>query len=74
LHRLAYSFDPKVRVFQVKKGSEFSEIHMESVVKNIALDESAERPKVDLMVMPGFLIGTSVIQCRVYLSGVNCAE
>ncbi|XP_047081281.1 protein GRAVITROPIC IN THE LIGHT 1-like [Lolium rigidum] len=74
LHRLAYSFDPKVRVFQVKKGSEFSEIHMESVVKNIVLDESAERPKVDLMVMPGFLIGASVIQCRVYLSDVKCTE
>uniref|UniRef100_A0ACD5Z8L5 Uncharacterized protein n=1 Tax=Avena sativa TaxID=4498 RepID=A0ACD5Z8L5_AVESA len=74
LHRLAYSFDPKVRVFQVKKGSEFSEIHMESVVKDIVLDESAKRPKVDLMVMPGFLIGTSVIQSRVYLSDVKCAE
>ncbi|KAF0928439.1 hypothetical protein E2562_003251, partial [Oryza meyeriana var. granulata] len=50
LHRLAYSFDPKVKVFQVKKGSDFSEIHMESVVKNVILDEGAERPKVGLMV------------------------
>ncbi|XP_047091389.1 protein GRAVITROPIC IN THE LIGHT 1-like [Lolium rigidum] len=74
LHRLAYSFDPKVRVFQVKKGSEFSEIHMESVVKNIVLDEGAERPKVGLMVMPGFMIGTSVIQARVYLSNVKYAD
>jgi len=74
LHRLAYSFDPKVKVFQVKKGSEFSDIHMDSVVKNIILDEGAERLKVGLMVMPGFLIGTSIIQPRVYLSGVKCAD
>ncbi|KAL6883374.1 hypothetical protein ACP4OV_010788 [Aristida adscensionis] len=74
LHRLAYSFDPKVKVFQVKKGSEFSDIHMESVVKNIILDEGAERPKVGLMVMPGFSIGTSVIQSRVYLSDAKYAD
>ena len=59
LHRLAYSFDPKAKVFQVKKGSKFSEIHMESVVKNIVIEEGVERPKVGLMVMPGFLIPAS---------------
>ncbi|XP_008783568.2 protein GRAVITROPIC IN THE LIGHT 1-like isoform X1 [Phoenix dactylifera] len=74
LHRLAYSFDPKVRVFQVRNGSEFSEVHMESVVKNIILGEGDQRPKVGLMVMPGFMIGGSVIQSQVYLSGVECAE
>ena len=58
LHRLAHSFDPKAKVFQVKKGSEFSDIHMESVVKDIILEDVAERPKVGLMVTPGFLIGT----------------
>jgi hypothetical protein len=74
LHRLAYSFDPKAKVFQVKKGSEFSEIHMESVVKNIIIEEGAEGPKVGLMVMPGFLVGSSVIQSRVYLSDAKCAD
>ncbi|KAJ6806584.1 uncharacterized protein M6B38_175625 [Iris pallida] len=73
LHRLAYSFDPKVRVFQVKVGTEFSEVYMESVVKNIILGEG-EKPKVGLMVVPGFMIGGSVIQSQVYLSGVKCAE
>jgi hypothetical protein len=71
---LAYSFDPKAKVFQVKKGSEFSEIHMESVVKNIIIEEGAEGPKVGLMVMPGFLVGSSVIQSRVYLSDAKCAD
>ncbi|KAA8549992.1 hypothetical protein F0562_001651 [Nyssa sinensis] len=74
LHRLAYSFDPTVKVFQVKRGSEFSEVYMESVVKNLVMDESDEKPKVGLMVMPGFWIGGSVIQCQVYLMGVKVAE
>lgn len=74
LHRLAYSFDPNVKVFQVKRGSEFSEVYMESVVKNLILEEGDPKPKVGLMVMPGFWIGGSVIQSRVYLSGVKVAE
>lgn len=73
LHRLAYSFEPKVNIFQAKGGVDFSEVYMESVVKNIILDEG-EKPKVGLMVMPGFMIGGSVIQAQVYLSGVKCAE
>ncbi|KAE8734463.1 Detected protein of confused Function [Hibiscus syriacus] len=59
LHRLAYSFDPNVKVFQVKRGSEFSEVYMESVEKNLKTDETNEKPKVGLMVMPGFEIGGS---------------
>ena len=74
LHRLAYSFDPKARVFQVKGGSEFSEVHMESVVKNITFGEQEEKPKVGLMVMPGFMVGGSVIQAQVYLSGMKSPE
>lgn len=74
LHRLAHSFEPKVRVFQVKGGSEFSEVYMESVVKNIILGENEEKPKVGLMVMPGFMVGGSVIQAQVYLSGVKSSE
>ncbi|KAF6174676.1 hypothetical protein GIB67_008731 [Kingdonia uniflora] len=74
LHRLAYSFDPKVRVFQFNPGSEFSEVYMESVVKNAVVDEGDQNPKVGLMVMPGFQIGGTVIQCRVYLSGMKCID
>ncbi|KAJ3679803.1 hypothetical protein LUZ60_016081 [Juncus effusus] len=72
LHRLANSFEPKIRVFQVKQGSEFSEVYMESVVKNVEI--LGERPKVGLMVMPGFMIGTSVVQSQVYLNGVKCTD
>ncbi|KAJ7962158.1 IRK-interacting protein [Quillaja saponaria] len=71
---LAYSFEPNVKVFQVKRGSEFSEVYMESVVKNLIMDESDENPKVGLMIMPGFSIGGSVIQSKVYLSGMKIAE
>ncbi|XP_072988314.1 protein GRAVITROPIC IN THE LIGHT 1-like [Typha latifolia] len=73
LHRLAFSFDPKVKVFQVRKGSEYSEVYMESVVKDIIPGEGAQRPTVGFMVMPGFMIGSSVIQSQVYLSGVKSA-
>nr|XP_043624944.1 protein GRAVITROPIC IN THE LIGHT 1 [Erigeron canadensis] len=74
LHRLAHSFEPVIKVFQVSKGTEFSEVYMDSVVKNFAVDENVEKPKVGLMVMPGFGIGGSVIQCRVYLTGIKEIE
>ncbi|KAF8113833.1 hypothetical protein N665_0045s0073 [Sinapis alba] len=74
LHRLAYSFEPAAKIFQVKKGSEFSDSYMESVLKNIVVDEKGESPSVGLMVMPGFWIGGSVIQSRVYVSGVKVVE
>ncbi|KAG7992808.1 hypothetical protein I3843_02G146700 [Carya illinoinensis] len=74
LHRLAYSFDPNVKVFQVKRGTEFSDVYMESVVKNLVVGDGDEKPKVGLMVMPGFWIGGSVIQSQVYLSGMKVAE
>lgn len=74
LHRLANSFDPAVKVFQVKKGSEFSEVYMDSVVKNFVIEDIDQKPGVGLMVMPGFWIGGSVIQSQVYLTGVKVAE
>ncbi|KAG6728287.1 hypothetical protein I3842_02G166200 [Carya illinoinensis] len=74
LHRLAFSFDPNVKVFQVKRGTEFSDVYMESVVKNLVVGDGDEKPKVGLMVMPGFWIGGSVIQSQVYLSGMKVAE
>ncbi|KAJ0052058.1 hypothetical protein Pint_00221 [Pistacia integerrima] len=74
LHRLAYSFEPNVKIFQVNRGTEFSEVYMESVVKNLIMNENDEKPKVGMMVMPGFSIEGSVIQSRVYLSGMKVAE
>lgn len=74
LHRLAHSFDPPVKIFQVKRDAEFSEVYMESVEKNCAIEDSDQKPKVGLMVMPGFWIGGSVIQSQVYLTGMKMAE
>lgn len=73
LHRLAYSFDPPAKVFRVERGSEFSEVHMDSVVKSLVMDDD-QKAAVGLMVMPGFWIGGSLIQSRVYLTGVKVAE
>ncbi|XP_043716636.1 protein GRAVITROPIC IN THE LIGHT 1-like [Telopea speciosissima] len=74
LHRLANAFDPNVKIFQVRSGSEFSEVYMESVVKNVVLADSNQILKVGVMVMPGFWIGGSVIQSQVYISGMKSAE
>ncbi|XP_042017733.1 protein GRAVITROPIC IN THE LIGHT 1-like [Salvia splendens] len=74
LHRLGHSFDPPVKVFQVKRESEFSEVYMESVVKDFIIEDGDEKPKVGLMVMPGFGIGGSIIQSQVYLTGIKVAE
>lgn len=75
LHRLAFSFNPSVQVFQVSKGNEFFDEYMESVVKNmIPMDASEGKLKVGLMVMPGFHIKGTVIQAKVYLSGMKVSE
>lgn len=74
LHRLAYSFEPPVKVFRVEKGREFSEVYMESVVKNFIVDEPDEKPKVGLMVMPGFWIEGTLVQSRAYITGIKVSE
>ncbi|XP_010544636.1 PREDICTED: IRK-interacting protein [Tarenaya hassleriana] len=74
LQRLAFSFDPAAKIFQVKKGCEFSDVYMESIVKNVVREEREQSLRVGLMVMPGFWIGGSLIQSRVYLSGMTLAE
>ncbi|KAM1245283.1 hypothetical protein ACFX2I_036500 [Malus domestica] len=67
LHCLAFSFGQQVSIFQVKKGSRFSEVFMESV---IAKDVETE-PSVSFTVVPGFKIGKTVVQSQVYLSPVT---
>uniref|UniRef100_A0A0D6R6Z7 Uncharacterized protein n=1 Tax=Araucaria cunninghamii TaxID=56994 RepID=A0A0D6R6Z7_ARACU len=76
VHRLAFSFDPRVNIFQVRKGTDFSEVYMESIVKNVELadDVVGLRPKVGFTVMPGFRIGKTVIQCQVYLTGMKSID
>lgn len=74
LHRLVHSFDPPVKIFQVKRDSEFSEVYMESVVKDFVVQDGQEKPKVGMMVMPGFWMGGSIIQSQVYLTGIKVVE
>ncbi|KAM0029145.1 putative protein gravitropic in the light 1 [Helianthus debilis subsp. tardiflorus] len=67
LHCLAFSFSPDgATVFQVPKGSRFSEVFMDSV-NEVAYVSPERSPEVAFMVVPGFKVGKTVIQCQVYL-------
>ncbi|KAL3821262.1 hypothetical protein ACJIZ3_007167 [Penstemon smallii] len=70
LQCLALSFDPEVSIFQVKKGSRFSEVYMESLSDEAFLSfdpTSPNDPRVAFTVVPGFRVGTTIIQSQVYL-------
>ncbi|KAG8386438.1 hypothetical protein BUALT_Bualt03G0148800 [Buddleja alternifolia] len=67
LHCLALSFDPEVSFFQVKKGNRFSEVYMESLSDEAFEATRESDPRVGFVVVPGFSIGRTVIQCQVYL-------
>lgn len=73
LHKLAFSFDPVVEIFQVERGVEFSMVYMEDVTKKASLSRNS-RPKVGFTVIPGFKIGRTVLQSQVYLVGLKCTE
>ncbi|KAM6584039.1 hypothetical protein CsatB_011041 [Cannabis sativa] len=70
LHKLAFSFDPVVEIFQVERGVDFSMVYMEDVTKRLLLPKS--KAKVGFTVVPGFKIGRTVIQSQVYLAGLKC--
>ncbi|KAF8025858.1 hypothetical protein BT93_F2633 [Corymbia citriodora subsp. variegata] len=68
LHCLAFSFQPEGTIFQVSKGSRFSEVYMETIAEEEAFNNTTEYdPRVAFTVVPGFKIGKTVIQCQVYL-------
>ncbi|WOL10097.1 hypothetical protein Cni_G18851 [Canna indica] len=73
LHKLAWAYDPVVEIFQVARGTEFSMVFMESIVRKVHKvhmdQESPSRPKVGFTVVPGFRVGKTVVQSRVYLDG-----
>ncbi|GMI74086.1 CHIQUITA1-LIKE 9 [Hibiscus trionum] len=71
LHKLAFSFDPVVEIFQVERGVGFSMVYMEDVTKRCNLPRQT-KVKVGFTVVPGFKIGGTVIQCQVYLGGLQC--
>ncbi|CAN1188778.1 Protein GRAVITROPIC IN THE LIGHT 1 [Linum perenne] len=71
LHKLAFSFDPAVEIFQVEKGVDFSMVFMEDVTRKFTLPTKTRR-KVGFTVFPGFKVGRTVIQSQVYLNGWKC--
>ncbi|KAG4387038.1 hypothetical protein AAZX31_11G150700 [Glycine max] len=73
LHKLSYTFDPTVEIFQVERGVEFSMIYMEDVTKRLTWPNKG-RAKVGFTVLPGFRIGRVVIQSQVYISNFKCTE
>ncbi|CAI9770744.1 unnamed protein product [Fraxinus pennsylvanica] len=66
------SIEPKVEMFGVKQGSEFSDVYMEFIEElkeyKALLDKGHGSYKVEFMVMPGFKIGESLIRSQVYVS------
>ncbi|CAN4097366.1 unnamed protein product [Withania somnifera] len=74
LHKLAYSFNPIVEIFQVDRGVDFSMVYMEDVTRKIQFLLSKTKPKVRFTVVPGFKIGRTIIQTQVYLKGVKGME
>ena len=73
LHKLAYSFDPIVEIFQVERGVDFSMVYMEDVTQKTSPSGKSRR-KVAFTVVPGFKVGRTVVQSQVYLTGTSCTE
>ncbi|KAJ0018917.1 hypothetical protein Pint_10336 [Pistacia integerrima] len=75
LHRLAFSFDQEVNIFQVPRNCRFSEVYMENVsddsIVSCEIPDSGVDFRVHFTVVPGFKIGKTVIQSQVYLSPVT---
>ncbi|KAJ1262109.1 hypothetical protein BS78_09G082000 [Paspalum vaginatum] len=71
LHCLFWAFDGAASVFQARPGERFSEVFMESVSDADSGDAAGpghgRRVAVGFTVVPGFKVGRTVIQCRVYL-------
>nr|GMD84166.1 IRK-interacting protein-like [Ipomoea batatas] len=70
LHCLAFSFNPEASIFQVSKGAPFSDVFMDNANDEplLSWDGSPEtQPRVAFTVVPGFRLGTTVIQCLVFL-------
>ncbi|CAN6331041.1 unnamed protein product [Urochloa humidicola] len=74
LHCLFWAFDGAASVFQARPGERFSEVFMESATDDAGGGGGMMAPapgghlSVGFTVVPGFKVGRTVIQCRVYLS------
>lgn len=67
LHCLGFSFEKEASIFQVRRGCCFSEVFMESAAED-GYPMADVRPRVGFTVVPGFRVGKTVVQCKVYLS------
>ncbi|CAN6335994.1 unnamed protein product [Urochloa humidicola] len=68
LHCLFWSFDGAASVFQARPGERFSEVFMESATDDADGGGGGQgKLAVGFTVVPGFKVGRTVIQCRVYL-------
>lgn len=77
LHKLAFSLEPRVSVFQAERGADFSASFMESHIPNLELASDTHNllPKVAFTVMPGLRRGEQVFfRCRVYLNGMKASS
>uniref|UniRef100_A0A804L115 DUF641 domain-containing protein n=1 Tax=Musa acuminata subsp. malaccensis TaxID=214687 RepID=A0A804L115_MUSAM len=83
LHCLFFSFEPDTErsIFQVGRGSRFSDVYMESVTAAESKDKggvggaegagSGRGTAVGFTVVPGFKVGRTLIQSKVYLITVD---
>ncbi|XP_042408332.1 protein GRAVITROPIC IN THE LIGHT 1-like [Zingiber officinale] len=69
LHCLFFSFEAEIErsIFQIRRGSRFSEVYMESVTAAEDKDCAGEAATVGFTVVPGFRVDRTLIQCKVYL-------
>ncbi|XP_068311836.1 protein GRAVITROPIC IN THE LIGHT 1-like [Pyrus communis] len=68
LRGIAASIDSEAKMFAVKRGSKFSDVHMESVEEDGEGAAVLGERQVEFMVMPGFRIGETIVRSRVYVS------
>ncbi|KAL4619805.1 hypothetical protein ACB092_06G106900 [Castanea dentata] len=66
LHNLGFSFE-HVSIFQVDKGSRYSEVYMECLADEVFL---SSEPEVAFSTIPGFQIDRTIIQGQVYISPI----
>nr|GLL25590.1 uncharacterized protein LOC109157616 [Ipomoea trifida] len=74
LHKLAFSFNPVVKIFQVEGGVDFSMVYMEDITRKSSFFLGKTRPKVGFTIVPGFKIGQTIIQSQVYLTSFKHPE
>ncbi|KAH7387032.1 hypothetical protein KP509_16G001300 [Ceratopteris richardii] len=71
LHKLANATNPSVQIMRVGRGQELEPTYLEAVVPPPSgscqsCSAAASVPKVEFMVMPGFIAHHKIFKCRVY--------